>query len=294
MEAIVEEVMPHSFCTAARFAMILAAAALAAGCQKNFTAYALTSTGSILEFQTKSPQTISNSVTVSGLNTGESILQFSYQPSSGTLFCITNDGFLCTVDPGSGIAALVGTTPFTENLGNGDDTVTLTNPVISFDPVGGDLRVINADYNLLVNPGTGLLDSSNTEVGYASGDTNNGKTPDLGGIAYSNPVEGAASTTLYGLDVATDSLVQIGNGDVNSPTSVDTGSMTTIGSLGLAISQAIGFTVDQKDGIGYASLQDGSGATLYTVDLSSGALTSLGLIGDGTQTVDALVIIPGD
>jgi len=279
----------------ARIAFLFAAAALAAGCKDNFTAYALTSTGSIIEFNTGSPDTISNTVTVTPPNTGESLLQLSYEPSTGTLFCITDDGYLCTVDPTTGIAALVGTIAFTSTLttSTGTTGVSLDSPVAAFDPVGGDLRVIDPNYNLLVNP-DGLLDSSNTAVAYASGDTNFGKTPDLVGIAYTNPVAGAVSTTLYALDSATNDLVRIGDTGVNSPTSVDTGALYTIGSLGLTISSTTGFTIDQKDGTAYASLQAGSGATLYTVDLGTGALTSDGVIGDGTQVISSLVIIPGD
>jgi len=279
----------------ARIAFLFAAAALAAGCKDNFTAYALTSTGSIIEFNTGSPDTISNTVTVTPPNTGESLLQLSYEPSTGTLFCITDDGYLCTVDPTTGIAALVGTIAFTSTLttSTGTTGVSLDSPVAAFDPVGGDLRVIDPNYNLLVNP-DGLLDSSNTAVAYASGDTNFGKTPDLVGIAYTNPVAGAVSTTLYALDSANGDLVQIGNTGVNSPTSVDTGLLYTIGSLGLSFSGTTGFTIDQKDGTAYASLQAGTGATLYTVDLGTGTLTSDGVIGDGTQTLISLVIIPGD
>jgi len=278
-----------------RIAFLIAAAALTAGCSKNLTAYALTDTGSIIEFNTGSPDTISNTVTVTPPNTGESLVQINYQPSTGTLFCITNDGYLCIVDPTSGIATLVeSTTPFTYTLGSGNGSVTLGSPAVAaFDPVGGDLRVIDPDDNLLVNP-DGVLDSSNTQVAYASGDTNFGQTPSLVGIAYTNPVAGAVSTTLYALDSATNDLVRIGDTGVNSPTSVDTGALYTIGSLGLTISSTTGFTIDQKDGTAYASLQAGSGATLYTVDLGTGALTSDGVIGDGTQVISSLVIIPGD
>ncbi len=276
-----------------RIAFLIGAAALVSACSKNYSAYALTSTGSIIEFQTNTPATISNSVTVSGLNTGETIVQINYQPSTGTLYCITNDGYLCTVDPTSGEASLVASTPFTETLGNGGNTVTLSQPQIGFDPVGGDLRVIATGYNLLVNPDGGL-DAVETPVAYSSGDTNNGKTPNLVGIAYSNPVAGATDTTLYALDAETSSLVQIGDANVSNPDSPNGGVLSTVGSLGLAFSTTTGFTIDQASDTGYASLQDGSGATLYTVDLSSGALTSQGSIGDGTETIISLVIVPGD
>ena len=276
----------------ARIAFLLAAVLAMAGCQKNFTAYALTSTGSILKFDTSKPGTISSTVTISGLNSGQSVVQFDYQPSTGTLFCITNDGFVCTVDPGTGTATVVANsgTPFTQTLGSGNNTVRLSNPAISFDPVSGDLRVLSTEYNLLVNPGTGLIDTTGTKVAFDNNDSNHNKTPQLGGIAYTNPLAGATNTTLYALDVTTASLLRVGDDNVGNAGSVNSGDLHTIGPLNASLSSTTGFAISPNNGTAYASLQNGNGAALYTVDLKSGAVTGLGSIGDGTKTVTSLVI----
>src|SRR5581483_1145821 len=130
-----------------RTAAFCLAALLLAACQKDFSAYALTTTGKVIQFNTKKPGTINSTVNISGLATNQSVVAMAYRPSDGQLYCITNDGFLCTLDPSSGLAAVVGTVPFTQNLGSGNNSVRLSNPVISFDPVADQLRVITADYN---------------------------------------------------------------------------------------------------------------------------------------------------
>jgi len=273
-------------------------AALLGGCSKDLSAYALAS-GSIIGFKTSSPGTINSDVAITGLKSGESIVQLSYQPSTGTLYCITNNNLVCTVSPTTGVATLVSTTSFAIS---GTTNVALTDPVMAIDPVSGDLRVISSGssgssstaYNLLVSPEGALVGGpvgptyTTQSLSYSSG------TPALVAIAYSDPIANAPSTTLYGLDQTSSSLVRIGNADVTTPATVDTGDVTVIGALGLTLSQNTGFTIDQASGTAYASLQDGGGATLYTIDLSSGTPTEVGLIGDGTETVTSLVIVPGD
>lgn len=279
-----------------RIACLLAAAVVLAGCQKDFTAVALTSTGKLIQFTTKKPSSLSSTVNVS-LSTSvsnDSVIAMAAQPGSNTLFCVTAKGYLCQLNASTGAATLVSQTPFTQNVqGSGGNSVTLSNPVISFDPIGGDLRVITSDYNLLVNPGTGALDLQVSKIGFDSSDTNNGKSPVLAGIAYQNPVSGASSTTVYALDITTASLLRIGNKDVGrGDSSVNSGDLHTIGTLNSSLSSNSGFAIAPSDGTAYASLQNGSAPTLYTVDLGGGSATSLGTIGDGTLTINSLVINP--
>jgi hypothetical protein len=283
----------------ARIALLLAATVAIAGCQKDFTAYALTSSGSIIQFTTSKPGTVNSTVAITGLSTGQSVVQISYQPSSGVLWCITNDGFLCTLDPTGGTATIVNTgsgLPFTQQLGAGNNVVRLTSPLMGFDPVSGDVRVISGQYNLLVNITSGLLDNNGTQVAYDSQDVNDKKTPQLGGIAYTNPVVGAGQTTLYALDIATTSLVRIGDENTSNAGSANGGDLRTIGTLNSPLSVNTGFAISPSNGDAYAILQSGGPATLYTVDLDTGALTSLGQVGGDNDsqepTINSLVISP--
>jgi hypothetical protein len=274
-------------------ALLLAACAVLAGCQKDYSAYGLTTTGSIIQFTTRKPTTINSTVTVSGLNSGQSVVQIAYRPSNGTLYCITNDGYLCTVDPSTGTASVM-STPFTQTLGNGSNSVRLSSPVISFDPVVDQLRVISTDYNLRVNPGTGGLVDSYTKAAFDSNDSNAGKTPQLTGIVYQDPVAGSSTATLFALDATTGSLLRIGDKNAGSPSSADGGDLRTVGSTGVSFSTNGGFTIEQQNGDAYAVLQQsGTGAALFTVDLGSGSAGKVGAIGDGNQTLESLVIVPG-
>lgn len=286
--------MPKS----ARIALLLAATVAIAGCQKDFTAYALTTSGSIIQFTTSKPGTVNSTVNLTGLtSTSQTVVQMSYQPSTGVLWCITNDGFLCTIDPVGGTVTIVNTTsglPFTQQLGAGNNVVRLTNPEMSFDPVSGDVRVISTQYNLLVNITSGLIDNNGSQVAYDSQDVNDKKTPQLGGIAYTNPVVGAGQTTLYALDVATTSLVRIGDQNTSNAGSANGGDLRTIGTLNSPLGTNTGFAISPDNGDAYAILQSGGPATLYTVDLGTGALTNLGQVGgdNNTQlpTVTSLVL----
>ncbi len=277
-------------------AAVLAAAALAlAGCQKDFTAVALTSTGSLVQFTTKKPTSINStvSVTLSGGVSGDNVIRMAAQPGTNTLYCVTAKGYLCTLNVSSGAAALVSTTPFTQSLGSGNNSVVLSNPVLSFDPVGGDLRVITVDYNLLVNPLTGALDRQATKLAFDGSDTNNNQSPVLAGIAYQNPVSHAANTTLYALDITTSSLLRVGDQNVGSgDSSINGGALHTIGKLNTGLGNNTGFAIAPSDGTAYASLQNSSAPTLYTIDLKGGSAASIGTIGDGTLTINSLVINP--
>ena len=287
---------------------LLAAALVLGGCKKgDFTAFALTSTGQIIEFNTSKPSQISNTATVTITNStfsSDSLVRIAYSPtSSGTLMGITSNSEVVTVDPTTGAAAVVGTHTFDTVTVNGSaTTISIGSPVLSIDPLtysdlaAGELRVITSQYNLQVNPTTGETDAVNTALSYQSGITLNGSavtgTPQLVGLAYSNPLPNAANTTLYALDSVTNALVQVGSSDQTSAASVNGGVVSIVGALGVSCGSNSGFAIEQKNGDAYASLQNDTGATLYTIDLSTGAATEVGSIGDGTLTITSLVIAP--
>jgi hypothetical protein len=260
---------------------------LAAGmgaCQKNFSAYALTSTGTLIRFDTKDPSKIVGEVSLSGLNSGQSLVQIDYRPADGSLYGITSDNELATLDPASGAVTVVSDTPFT--------TSTLASPAASWDPVNDQLRVITTQYNLRVNA-DGSLAATGTQTAFDSGDVNSAKTPQLVAISYNNHVANAASTTLYGLDLTTQSLVRVGDEGVSATSSVDAGVLHTLGSLGTSFGANAGINIEIANGTVYAALQQsGASAALYTIDTSTGAAASVGPIGSGDRTLIGLVIVP--
>ena len=272
--------------------LAVAASGFLAGCHSNHTAYGLTTDGHVVSFNTDSPGTIDNAVSISGLNSGQGVARMVLDPISDQIYCITSDNFLCTLDPTSGAATLVSSTPF--NL-NGEG-ITLSNPVLGFDPTAQALRVIDSTFNLLVDPTSGAVLFAESKIAYAGGDTHpSSTTPSLAGMAY---VPDKSSTTLYALDAATTSLVNIGEKNVSGTVSANGGQLHTIGSTNVSFSTPGGFAIDGSSGDAYAILQaTGTSPVLYSVDLDTGAASSEGTLGTidnngSTLTFDSLVIAP--
>ncbi|MDE2150129.1 MAG: DUF4394 domain-containing protein [Gammaproteobacteria bacterium] len=262
---------------------ILLTAAALCGCTKGHTAYTLTSAGHLLQFSTDKPGKIENDVALSGLASGQSVVQMQFRPVDGRLYCLTNGAQVCVIDTSTGAVTPVGSGPFV--------TAALADPQVDFDPVAGDLRVIATAKNLRVLPDTSVLEASDTAPDYAAGDVNVNVAPNLAGIAYNNNRTGNTSTTLYALDQSTQSLVRIGSFG-GSPDAAATGLLFTVGTLGVNFGSNDGFDIDGL-GTAFALLApNGAGASLYTINLTSGVATLVGALDQGDRTVIALAVAP--
>ena len=270
-----------------RLAVVLAALGLAA-CPKTtgkYTVYGLSSTGDLVAFDTKTPANVTNTVTVSGLPSGQSLVHIKFRPADGLLYGVTSANEVCQVDPASGIATLISSTVF--------DPSVLPDVIMAVDPVADQLRVIAVETNLRVSPIDGGLLATAAPVAFATGDAGFGMTPQLAGIAYDPDAAGASGTTLYGLDTTTQSLVQIGDAADSTTDSADTGALHTIGNLGTEFGSDAGFDIEQRNGDAYAALApNGSASVLYKIDLGSGSASLIGTIGDGNLTIISVAIAP--
>ncbi len=146
------------------------------------------------------------------------------------------------------------------------------------------LRVVTGGgQSYRVNANTGALIAQDTSIA-----TPAGVTPLVSGIAYSNNLVGAASTTLYSYDFLLDNLATIGG--INGAPSPNTGVFNIIGNSGTVSGNAgAGFDISGATGIAYLSFDDFNGSAdnepeFYTMDLSSGFATKIGDFG----TVDLL------
>ncbi len=262
---------------------------LLVGCnKKDYTAYALTSTNSIITFATNKPSDINNKVTVTGLTGSETLLQIAYSTdATSVLYGVTSGNRICTVDPlGGVVSGCVG--PFIND--------TLSNVVMSFDPTTNDLRVIandtaqsNGHLNALVMPSSGTLEPTQQSDKLSYSDGTNG-TPQISAIAYDNPIQGAASTTLYALDVADLGLDRIGDKGATNASSVTSGGVDSLGNTGVTFTSNVGLSIAPQDGTAYAVL--GGAASLYTVDLGNGSATLVGTVHDADYTLISLAIAP--
>jgi hypothetical protein len=244
------------------------------------TAYGLTGRdGSerIIGFNTAAPQAILSDVAVTGLRPGESLLGIDFRPATSVLYGLGSTNRLYAIDLMSGVATAVGTAPLNPTLMAG---------AVGFDfnPTVDRIRVINeADQNARVNPDTGGVADFDTLTGgvqfdgnlvYATGDRNSGANPLAVAAAYTNNFGGATSTTLYAIDGDLDVLVrQVPPND---------GVLNTVGSLGVDASRILGFDISPS-GNAIAAIDVGGVSSLYNINLTTGAATAIGQIGNGTS-----------
>jgi hypothetical protein len=235
----------------------------------------LTTTGNLLTFDSATPGAILSTVAINSLQSGEVLLGIDRRPADGLLYGLGSTSRLYTINSTTGAAIEVGS----------PGAFTLIGAAFGFDfnPVPDRIRVVTTDTtNLRLNPNTGTLASTDTPLAYATGDSGAGITPRVVGSAYTNNFNGAALTTLFGIDSNRNVLVM--QGGPNGLPSPNGGVLTTIGAgLGFDTSDLVGFDVSGISGIAYASMTapGGSASQLFTIDLDTGAASLVGTIGTG-------------
>ncbi len=245
------------------------------------TIFGLTSGNNLVTFNSLSPGVISSSKPITNLQAGETVLAIDYRPATGLLFGYTGYNRVVTINTTTGAATVIGTAAGLAGSSYGFD----------FDPVADLLRAVNDnDQNVRINPATGSISNTDTNLAYAGGDPNNGQNPSIVGSGYTNSFAGALLTTLYGIDSNLDILVT--QGSVNgSPTSPNSGQLFTVGSLGFNTSAVVGLDIAAANNAAYAALQPAGGgfSRLYVINLSTGQATLIGTIGGVEAMLDIAV-----
>lgn len=190
--------------------------------------YVVTSTGNLRSFLSSDPVgTLSTSIPITGLESGETILAIDFRPLNKLLYGIGSTSRLYTINTSSGLASAVSSTPFTTLSGN--------RVGMDFNPSVDRIRVVtNANENLRLNPDTGALAATDTSLAYVSGDTNFGANPRVTAVAYSHNLVGTDTTTLMGIDALLGILVRQG-GPASSP-SPNGGGLSSLGALAGGVS----------------------------------------------------------
>ncbi len=251
----------------------------------------LTATNKIILFDSDAPGTLFVQTFIIGLQPGEHVVGIDYRVSTAQLYAVGSSSRLYTVDPVTGLATRVGTTPFTPAL---DSTPGLEFGV-DFNPVSDKLRVVSeTGQNFLLDPNTGAVTATDPALVYASGQQDAGQAASVSAIAYTNNFRGATVKTLYGLDWRRNTLVRVGqlSTSVGEP---PTGQTFTVGSLqtGFGVTELAGFDVAASDTTAYAALRstDSLGTSrFYTVNLSTGAASEVGTIGGGEFVRDVTAL----
>jgi len=140
-----------------------------------------------------------------------------------------------------------------------------------FNPVADRLRLVgDNDQNFRINVDTGAVIEDGT-LAFAADDANAGVNPNVTAAAYTNAIAAPSTTALYNIDPLLDQLL------LQSPP--NDGTQVTVGDLGIDFDVVGGFDIvsgAEGDNAAFAI----SDAMLYSVDLATGAATSLGMIGD--------------
>ena len=230
-------------------------------------AYMITNnTESLLRFDTANPA----AVTVVGNFTGAvgGLEGLDFRPANGLLYGYNDAGnTLVLVNPNTAFTTLL-PTPTT-----GSTTTILG---IDFNPAADRLRLVNTnDQNLRINVDTGatLVDGT---LAYAAGDPNFGINPQVNEVAYTNnDTNPATGTSLYYIDIGTDTLVTTSN--------PNGGVLNTVGALGVNTDALTGFDIftDPTSGTNsaFAVMRVASVSSFFSINLATGAATNLGAFG---------------
>jgi hypothetical protein len=248
--------------------LCLAAALCATTAAHAEVAFGLTEGGRLLRFDTDnlaSSAGIQNVAAITGLTAGHTLRGIDFRPSDARLYALstaTNNSSaqLYTINLATGAATPIGA-GFTLT-GN-----TSTRISLDFNPVVNALRVVTGSgQNYRVNANNGTLIAQ---------DTNISGNPLISGIAYTNNVAGAATTTLYAYDFLTDNL-----GTIIPP---NNGTFNFVGNSGIFTGDAgSGFDISGATGNAYFSADDlfgspGAGDEFFRVNLATGAFTQISI-----------------
>lgn len=248
----------------------------------------LTDNNTLVSFDPDSP-TSTSSVGVTGVD--GTLLGIDFRSANSLLYGFTNTNKLYTINPTTGAATFVSTlsVPFNGGVATGVD----------FNPAADRLRLVDInDQNFRLNVDTGAVadfDAATPGIqpdlplAYATGDANFGTSPNITAAAYTNAFAGpptpagvtppTRTTQLFGIDYILDTLVL-----QNPP---NNGVLTTIGSLGIDFGSTGGFDIfSPSSGVNTAFAA--SGSNLYTINLSTGAATTRGTIGNGNSNIIGL------
>ena len=278
------------------------------------TLVGLTTANQLVTFDSATPGTLTGSpatITLPLAQTADTLVGIDFRPpigaaQNGQLYAVSRQGNVFTINytPGGGAATADATL-----VGNTGTALTGTSFGVDFNTVTGGLRVIGNDgQSLRVNATTGVATPDPTLAFDPNDPQNQGffgttggtiaPAPQVSGAAYTleqtsatTTTPAATATTLYGIDFAQDLLVLVGSpqGTPNGPntslvTVVDT--LRDSGFNQVDFTANNGFDIDPNTNTGFAvtATSTGTASTLYSINLTSATVTSVGAVGGTTAT----------
>lgn len=227
--------------------------------------YALTASNEIVSYLSGNPLRENSSMPISGLQSGERLLAIDFRPATGQLYSVSNQSRIYIINLNSGLASAIGNS-FTPAI-NGSSVG------FDFNPTVDRIRLVtNTGQNLRLNPETGMVVAIDGGISPASSMVT--------AVAYTNSFAGAATTTLYDIDVATDKLY------IQDPPNA--GKLVEVGELGLQAVGEAGFDIAPDNSVAIAAVfgrgnensneekSNGNKYRFYYIDLTSGKAKNAG------------------
>ncbi|WP_291287310.1 DUF4394 domain-containing protein [Flavobacterium sp.] len=217
---------------------------------------ALSNDNKVFYFNAKDLKTPVRSYSITGLQSGESIISIDYRPATGQLYGLGSTSRLYTINESSGLATALGTASFSPAIEG-------TSSSIDFNPTVDRVRLVsNNGKNLRLHPELGT-------VAATDGNINGVVNAQVGAIAYTNSLSGSTTTQLFDIDYATDKLYL-----QNPP---NDGTLQEVGSLKVDFSGVGGFDIQPDSNLGIAVNNKNSESRLYTINLTNGEATWVGV-----------------
>lgn len=234
--------------------------------QDDFSFYVLGEGNKIDQYSTANGDNSLSSVTVTGLQSSEKLLDIDFRPATGQLYALGSTGRLYFINLNSGAATMVGTGPLAGFNG--------TMVGFDFNPTVDRIRIVsNTGQNLRVNPENGVV--------IMDGSLNGVPGAVVTAVAYTNSFAGTSTTTLYDLDITTDKLYkQLPPND---------GTLVEVGSLNNDLEGDGGFDISADGNMALAVYQSNKKTALFLVDLMTGKAKKLEKFSKG-QTYYAIAI----
>ncbi|RYF13502.1 MAG: DUF4394 domain-containing protein [Flavobacteriales bacterium] len=217
--------------------------------------YGLSANNELLAFNANNPYTFSSTKPITGLASGEKLLSIDFRPATGELYAVSSASKFYIINTTTATSRVVSTTAFAPAISG-------TIASIDFNPTVDRIRLVtNTGQNLRLNPENGAIAATDTSIA---------TTASISGIAYTNSKSGAATTTLYDLDLTSGKLFK------QDPP--NNGTLVEVGSLGFTFTGQAAFDINPENTVALMAVTSGGQNALYTVDLNTGKASSIGTL----------------
>ena len=215
----------------------------------NVNVYALQQDNKLLSFNAQSGMFINATTSITGMQTGETMLAIDYRPATGQLYGVSSGSRVYVINPVTAVARAINNTPFTPAI---DGTAI----GIDFNPTVDRIRLVSSNgQNLRLNPETGTVAATDAVINGATG-------AKVSSVAYTENKAGATTTILFDIDAVTKKLYK------QDPP--NDGKLVEVGGLGVEATEVADFDISPDGKAALAPMTVNGKQGMYVLDLTNG------------------------